>query len=411
MKDAALQSPAAGRLLPTRGIVLLLAALAAIGALSTNIILPSFPAIRVGLGASDAQLGLTLSTFFVVFAFGQLIVGPLSDRYGRRKLVVGGLLVFAAGGVLCALSPDITWLVVGRAVQAAGVCAAAVLARAIARDLFEGETLSRVLAMVIVAMAAAPGFSPLLGSVAEQFVGWRWTFAMVSALGLILATWYALRLPETHAASRRTALSIGPVFAGYANLLRDVRFMRPATVVACVTGALYGFFAAAPSVLIGALGLSSLQLGFFFAATVPVVFAAGLLVPKLSGRWGPQKTLQLGLLLSLAGGVLICVVAAYAPTDLAAFTAALCVFLFGMGMANPLGTALSLSPFAAQAGAASAMLGFMQMSGAALGATFVTKLGGLSPMAALGVVVVAAQVLAIAVFALLPPQSLKPYAR
>ena len=411
MKRAAGMTPAAGRLRPTRSIVALLAALAAIGALSTNIILPSFPAIGAGLGISDAQLGLTLSTFFVVFAIGQLIVGPLSDRYGRRKLVIGGLLLFAAGGVICALAYNLAWLVLGRAVQAAGVCAASVLARAIARDLFEGETLSKVLALVIVAMAAAPGFSPLLGSVAEQFVGWRWTFVTVSAVGSLLAIWYALRLPETHAVARRSPLAIGPVFAAYASLLRDVRFMRPATVVACVTGALYGFFAAAPAVLIGALGLSSLQLGFFFAATVPVVFAAGLLVPKLSGRWGPQQTLQIGLLLSLLGGVSIWVVAGYAATDLVAFTAALCVFLFGMGVANPLGTALSLSPFAAQAGAASAMLGFMQMSGAALGATFVTKVAGISPMAALGAVVALSQVLSIAVFALLRVQPSKPAAR
>lgn len=401
MKSDTVQMHAAARLAPTRGLVSLLAALAAIGALSTNIILPSFPAIGAGLGVTGAQLGLTLSTFFVVFAIGQLIVGPFSDRYGRRKLVIGGLLLFAAGGVMCALSPNLAWLVGGRAIQAAGVCAASVLARAIARDLFEGETLSKVLAMVIVAMAAAPGFSPLLGSVAEQFVGWRWTFGTVSALGLILATWYALRLPETHATLQRTPLSIGPVFATYAGLLKDARFMRPATVVACVTGALYGFFAAAPAVLIGALGLSSLQLGFFFAATVPVVFAAGMLVPKLSGRWGPQKTLQFGLVLSLAGGMAMCGVAVWAPTDLVAFTTALCVFLFGMGIANPLGTALSLAPVAAQAGAASAMLGFMQMSGAALGATLVTKLAGVSPMTALGLVVTASQALSIALFMLL----------
>ena len=150
---------------PTRGLIALLAALAAIGSLSTNIILPSFPAIAMGLGASGSQLGLTLSIFFIVFAAGQLVVGPLSDRYGRRRLVIGGLLTFCAGGVLCALASDISVLVFGRAIQAAGVCAASVLARAIARDLFEGETLSRVLAMIIVAMAAAPGFSPLCSRV------------------------------------------------------------------------------------------------------------------------------------------------------------------------------------------------------------------------------------------------------
>lgn len=398
--------PGAGRLQPTRGIVSLLAALAAIGALSTNIILPSFPAIRASLGVSDAQLGLTLSVFFIVFAVGQLIVGPMSDRFGRRKLVIGGLLLFAAGGVMCALAPNFGTLVLGRGVQAAGVCAASVLARAIARDLFDGETLSRVLAMVIVAMAAAPGFSPLLGSVTEQIIGWRLTFVTVGVVGVLLAVWYAWRLPETHAVSERASLSLGPIFSAYSSLACDARFIRPAIVVGCATGALYGFFAAAPAVLIGALGLSSLQLGLFFAATVPVVFAAGLLVPRLSGRWGPQRTLQFGLALALAGGALVWVAAGRAPGSLVAFTTALCVFLFGMGIANPLGTALALSPFAAKAGAASAMLGFVQMVGAALGAMVVTKLGGLSPMTALGLVIVAAHVLSIAVFALRSRQRL-----
>jgi len=386
----------AARMPPTRGIVLLLAALAAIGALSTNIILPAFPAIGAGLGVSSAQLGLTLSVFFVVFAVGQLIVGPLSDAFGRRRLVIGGLLTFAGGSLVCALAPDISVLILGRAIQAAGVCAASVLARAIARDLFDGETLARVLAMVIVAMAAAPGFSPLLGSVLVSFIGWRMTFVGVGVLGAALALWYVLRLSETHAKTRRTRLSIGPVFAVYAQLIMDVRFARPATVVACVIGGLYAFFAAAPAVFMGTLGLSSLQLGLFFAATVPVVFASGLLVPRLVKRWGAPKMLQIGLSLALIGGASIGWVAVQAPHSLLAFSAATCIFLFGMGIANPLGTAMALGPFGAQAGAASALLGFMQMAGAALGATFVTKLTGTSAMAALGLVIAASQLLAIA---------------
>lgn len=383
------------RIAPTRGLIALLASLAAIGALSTNIILPSFPAIEAGLVASSSQLGLTLSVFFIVFAVGQLIVGPLSDRYGRRKLVIGGLLMLCAGGALCALAPDIWILILGRAIQAAGVCAAAVLARAIARDLFEGETLARVMAMVIVAMAAAPGFSPLLGSVTERLIGWRMTFFAVSALGLALAVWYAARLPETHAVSRRAPLAFGPVVRAYGRLLVDTRFVRPVLVVACITAGLYGFFAAAPAVLIGTIGLSALEMGLFFAATVPIVFAAGLLVPRLSHRWGTERMIRLGMVLALAGGALVWMVSTHFPGNLAAFTGALCVFLLGMGIANPLSTALALAPFGAQAGAASALLGFMQMFGAALGATVVTKLDGASPMTSLGLLIVASQLLAL----------------
>ena len=123
----------------TGGILFLLAGLAALGALATNIILPAFPRIGAGLGVSSQELGLTLSSFFVAFAVGQLLVGPLSDRFGRKWLVLGGLVVFVAGSVLCAFADTLSFLVLGRVIQALGACAASVLSRAIARDLFDGE--------------------------------------------------------------------------------------------------------------------------------------------------------------------------------------------------------------------------------------------------------------------------------
>src|SRR5438034_9608541 len=123
----------------TGGILFLLAGLAALGALATNIILPAFPRIGASLGVSSQELGLTLSSFFVAFALGQLLVGPFSDRFGRKWLVLGGLVVFAAGSVLCAFADTLPFLVLGRVIQALGACAASVLSRAIARDLFEGE--------------------------------------------------------------------------------------------------------------------------------------------------------------------------------------------------------------------------------------------------------------------------------
>ena len=142
--DASLSPPRPATCRLTAGLVGLLAVLAALSTLSTNIILPSFPSIGATLGVTTRELGVTLSSFFVAFALGQLVVGPLSDRYGRRPLVLGGLLILMIGSIIAAIATDLSVLVVGRVVQALGVCAASVLSRAIARDLFEGDRKSVV---------------------------------------------------------------------------------------------------------------------------------------------------------------------------------------------------------------------------------------------------------------------------
>src|SRR5437764_319974 len=259
----------------TGGILFLLAGLAALGALATNIILPAFPRIGVSLGVSSQELGLTLSSFFVAFAFGQLLVGPLSDRFGRKWLVLGGLAVFVAGSVLCAFADTLSFLVFGRVIQALGACAASVLSRAIARDLFEGEALTRALALTM------------------------------------------------------------------------------------------------------------------------IVLAAGVLAPRLAHRWGQRTVGMIGLFIALAGGLYMFAFAA-APAFMT-FTTAIALYLLGMGLINPLGTAIALHPFGRQAGLASALLGFLQMGCAAIGASFASVLP-LQPSASLAVILTTGSALALLVF-------------
>ncbi len=191
----------------TRTLVLL-SGLAAVGTLSTTIILPSFPAMAASLSAAPADMALTLSSFFLVFAVGQLLVGPLSDRYGRRPLILGGLTLFVLGSLLGAGATDLSTMVAARVIQAAGVCAASVLARAVARDLYDGPLLAKALAFIMVAMAAAPGFSPLIGSVIDSQFGWRTSFVLVAAAGSALILSYSLLLNETHAPSARLKMTV-----------------------------------------------------------------------------------------------------------------------------------------------------------------------------------------------------------
>jgi DHA1 family bicyclomycin/chloramphenicol resistance-like MFS transporter len=379
----------------TGGVLFLLAGLAALGALATNIILPAFPRIGASLGVSSQELGLTLSSFFVAFAFGQLLAGPLSDRYGRKWLVLGGLAIFAAGSILCAFSDTLSFLVLGRVLQALGACAASVLSRAIARDLFDGEALARALALTMIAGAAAPGFSPLLGSALDSLFGWRIIFLVVAAFGAVLALHYSTSAGETHPSDRRASLAASAVTSAYGRLAIDPRFLLPAASVSLVIGGLFTFFAAAPAILMSELGLTAFQLGLSFATTVMIVFAAGFLAPRLAHRWGQRTIGMVGLFIALAGGVGMFAFAA-APA-FTTFTMAIALYLFGMGLINPLGTAIALHPFGRQAGLASALLGFLQMGFAAVGASFASVLP-LQPSASLAVILTTGSALALLAF-------------
>ena len=377
--------------------LVLLSGLAAVGTLSTTIILPSFPAMAASLNAAPEDMALTLSCFFLVFAVGQLLVGPLSDRYGRRPLILSGLVLFVLGSLLGASATDLNTMIAARVIQAAGVCAASVLARAVARDLYDGPLLAKALAFIMVAMAAAPGFSPLIGSVIDSQFGWRTSFVLVAAAGSALILSYSLLLNETHAPSARLKMTVAGTAKAYMQLLGDRRFALPALSVSLVIGGLYAFFASAPTIMIRGMGYSSLQLGLFFAATVLVVFSAGILAPRLAQRWGAIPVVIIGSLLALSGGV--SQVLLHEGQDLLQFCLAICLFLAGMGVINPLGTAVTLQPFAEQAGLASSLLGFLQMTVAAIGTGLISAIA-LPPSLTLGLLLSAASLCSLGGFLL-----------
>lgn len=377
----------------TGELLFLLAGLAALGALATNIILPAFPDMAVALGTSVIDLSATLSSFFVAFAVGQLFVGPLSDRFGRRWLVLAGLLAFVMGSAVCAFASTLPQLIGGRIVQALGVCATSVLSRAIARDLFDGEALARTLSLIMVAMAAAPGFSPMLGGAFNHWLGWQSTFAFVGVMAVVLAIHYNARLGETHQADRRSAISVPAILKTYWLLLTDRRFIAPALAVSLVIGSLYAFFGMAPAILMVGFHFSPFGLAIFFASTVFVVFGAGFLAPRLARRWGQARAARIGLAIALTGSVALLV----GKADFVFFSAALTVFLLGMGMVNPLGTAIALHPFGRQAGAASALLGFLQMGCAAL-AISVGAMLDVPAYTSLGIILTSSLALAFAAF-------------
>src|SRR5207253_3558677 len=206
--------------------IAVLAALAATGTLATNILLPSLPQMAASLKVSSAAVTSAITVFLAVFALGQLVVGRISDRYARRGPVLTGFVVFLAGSIWCGLATDLPSLLTGRVIQAAGACATSVLSRAIARDLFSGTALARAMALIMIAMAAAPGFSPLLGGALDHYFGWRSEFALVAAFAVLGALAFAAVLGETH---RSTRLPLNPraIVKTYFGLTTDRRFVVP----------------------------------------------------------------------------------------------------------------------------------------------------------------------------------------
>lgn len=392
---ATLPAPPLAREASTVPEIAVLAMLSAIGTLATNILLPSLPQMAASLHVSTAEVTASITVFLAVFALGQLAVGPLSDRYGRRTPVLAGFVVFIAGSIWCGLATDLPNLLIGRVIQAAGACSTSVLSRAIARDLFSGAALGRAMALIMIAMAAAPGFSPLLGGALDHAFGWRSEFVFVAVFAGLGAIAYAAVLGETHR-STRTPLNPLAIAKNYIGLIADRRFLIPAATVSLIMGGLFAMFSAAPRVLIEGLHFTPIQLGLFFAGTVMVVFAAGMLATKLAPRFGLDRSIAGGLLAAAAGSIAILLVSMFNASFLP-FLGSMCLFLLGMGIVNPLGTAQALSPFGEKAGAASALLGFWQMMGAAIG-VFLAATVSREAMFALGIVLTVASLVAVGLY-------------
>jgi DHA1 family bicyclomycin/chloramphenicol resistance-like MFS transporter len=346
--------------------IMVLAALAAVGSFATNILLPSLPSMAKALDVSTAAVSSTISVYLAVFAVGQLVVGPLSDRYGRWKPVLFGLGIFVAGSIWCEFSTTLPMMLVGRTIQALGACAASVLSRAIARDLLSGEDLTRALAFIMVAMSAAPGFSPLIGGLLDATSGWRSEFFVVGLFGAIVALAYFRYVGETHRADGNVSMQPGSIVRGYWGLLTDLRFIAPAGTIGLFMGALFAMFSVSPRILIDGLGFSPIQVGLFFATTVFAVFASGMAAPRVAIRLGHSRAAVIGLGIAGLGAVLL-LLAHWADHSIWTYFIPVMVFLSGFGMVSPLVTATALQPFGDRAGLASALVGFLQMAGASIG--------------------------------------------
>ena len=368
----------------TFALTALLAALTAIGPLTTDMYLPSLPDIARQLGASTAQVQLTISAYLIGFAVGQIFYGSFSDRHGRKKILLAALGLYCAASVACVLSTSIEMLIVARAFQALGGSGGLVLARAIVRDLYSGARAGRELSLIGSVMALAPVLAPILGGVLQTWFGWHSIFVALVAAGLAGATIVWLLLPETLATRAAEPVSPSSMLKSYGVVGRNPAYLAYLALASTSFGGLFAWISGASFVMQNLYGLSPFEFGVAFALGSIGYMAGTTLAARLVLRLGIDGTLGVGACALAAGGLGLVAALAIGLTSAASVVLPVAIYLAGLGMVLPQALAGAMTPFPERAGAASALLGFIQQCVAALCGAIVGWLLGQSawPLAA-----------------------------
>ncbi len=354
-----------------RRFILLLVAVAAVSPLGINVYLPSMPGMARDLAVDYATIQVTLSVYLAAVAVGQLVIGPLSDRFGRRPILLIGLGLYMLGAGLCAVADSIAWLNVGRVIQAVGGCAGLTLSRTIVRDLYDRRQAASMIGYVTMGMSVAPMVAPAIGGLLEQWYGWRASFVFLVLFALPVTVWAWARLRETNpyltgSAVPGAALEEGGLARQYGDLLTSSTFWGYTLTTAFSSGVFFAFVAGAAYVVIEILGRSPLEYGLYFGAVSIGYMIGNFLSGRYAARIGPDRMILFG---STCNVIAVCLmvlgfgvlwqhpVALFVPMGLVALSN-------GLVLPSAIAGAVSVKPRVA--GAASGLAGSLQIGLAAL---------------------------------------------
>lgn len=354
----------------SRSLIMLLAAASALGPVAMQILLPAVPVLKESFGVSTAVAQLTLSLSMASIALATLAYGPLSDRFGRKPVIIGGILITILGSVLCILAPTIELLIAGRIVQAAGGAVGLVVARAIVRDMYDAREAATVIATLVMVMVVMPMLSPALGGELMVLFGWRSVFYLVALVSFVLLILMLRQLPE----SLRTPMpftGIAAMLMGYKSLFRSRIFCGYAFNVAFVSVVFFSFISAAPEIMVNVYHRPATEYGYYFIM-VPLGFMSGnYLARRFATRMGIRRMIDAGTQITILG------IAVTLALQYSGFTHPLSLFLpvsfaiFGNGITLPNAQAGAINEFPAMAGSASGLTGFLQMGLSAVAAQLV----------------------------------------
>ncbi|MEJ2622983.1 MAG: multidrug effflux MFS transporter [Pseudolabrys sp.] len=354
----------------------LLAALTAIGPISTDMYLPSLPALTQGFGTTVAAGQLTISSYLIGFAVGQILYGPLSDRHGRKPVLIGAVMLYCAASIVCTFSVSIEMLIGARFLQALGASGGVVLARAVVRDLHSGARAGRELSLIASVMALAPVLAPMVGGVLQTAFGWQSVFATMASVGLSAVAVVWLLLPETLAERASEAISLGSMAKSYRLVARNPAYLAYTGLATTSYAGLFAWLSTASFVLQNLYGLTPFKFGVVFALGSFGYMTGSTIATRLVMRLGIDGTIGCGCATMTAGGLAMVGAVALDVSSALVLVASVAVYLAGLGLVLPQSLAGALTPFPERAGAASALLGFIQQTMAAVSGVVVGQMLG-----------------------------------
>ncbi|MPV36731.1 Bcr/CflA family efflux MFS transporter [Georgenia subflava] len=375
--------------------------MAALPAVTTDLYLPSLPVVAAELDTSDALVQATITGVLLGGAIGQLLVGPLSDRYGRKAPVMVGVALHVIASVLCMLTPGIWPLIVLRVVQGVGNAAATVCAMAVIRDRYSGAGASILMSRLMLVIGVAPLLAPTAGGLIAGLWGWRATFAVLAVLGLALMVVVHRSMPETLPPERRRPEGLVGALRGYRVLLGDGRFLALALLPGLGMGALMSYVAGSPFVLQQEYGLTESQFALVFAVNGAGLVLGAQVNASLVRRFAPVSVVRVAIPVAALMAVTLLALMVADVGGLLALLVPLWLLLAVNSVVPPNASALALTRHGERAGAAAAMIGAFQAGVAGLVSPLVGVLGG--DAVAMAVVILGAVLAALAVLAIATP--------
>lgn len=356
-------------------LVLVLGSLIAIGPLTIDMYLPALPAITDDLATTSTAVQLTLTGTLAGLGLGQLVIGPLSDAYGRRRPLILGLLLHVLASALCVVAPDVLTLGALRVLQGLGVAASSVVAMAVVRDLFSGTAFARLFSRLMLVMGAAPVLAPTLGGAVLRWTQWRGVFVVLAGFGVALTLVAMFGLRETLPVERRRTGGAAGTLRMYRTLLRDRTFVGLVLVAGLAMAGLFAYVAGSSFVFQEQYGLDEQQFAIVFGSGAAGLIGATQLNVRLLRRFTPQRILVGALAGGTGAAAVLVVLAATGFGGLPALLCALWAVLAACGLALPNAPALAMSRHGEAAGTAAALLGAVQFGVGAVAAPMVGVLG------------------------------------